>query len=77
MNTAVSIRMDLSESFAEALQQELRERLRIGIQEHWYSGEFRRVPDGMRTSAILSAYPALAAQKTTLGALQVAIRKQA
>jgi len=69
--------MNLSESLAEALQQELRERLRIGIQEHWYSDEFRRVPDGMRTGAILSAYPALAAQKTTLGALQVAIRKQA
>ncbi len=77
MNTALSIRMNLSESLAEALQQELRERLRIGIQEHWYSDEFRRVPDGMRTGAILSAYPALAAQKTTLGALQVAIRKQA
>jgi hypothetical protein len=69
--------MDLSKNLAEALQQELRERLRLGIQEHWYSDEFRRVPDGLRTSAILSAYPALAAQKTTLGALQVAIRKQA
>lgn len=77
MSTALSIRMNLSESLAEALQQELRDRLRIGIQEHWYSDEFRRVPDGMRTGAILSAYPALAAQKTTLGALQVAIRKQA
>ncbi len=68
MSTALSIRVNLSESLAEALQQELRERLRIGIQEHWYSDEFRRVPDGMRTGAILSAYP---------GALQVAIRKQA
>ncbi|MEO8644621.1 hypothetical protein [Pseudomonas sp.] len=77
MSTALSIRMNLSESLAEALQRELRERLRIGIQEHWYSDEFRRVPDGMRTGAILSAYPALAAQKTTLGALLVAIRKQA
>lgn len=77
MKTALSIRMDLSKSLAEALQQEIRERLRIGIQEHWYSDEFRRVPDSSRTNAILSAYPALAAQKTTLGALQVAIRKQA
>ncbi|MFJ7793255.1 hypothetical protein [Pseudomonas sp. NPDC096950] len=77
MKTALSIRLDLSESLAAALQQDLRERLRMGIQEHWYSDEFRRVPDGLRTSAILSAYPALAAQKTTLGALQVAIRKQA
>lgn len=77
MKTALSIRLDLSESLAAALQQDLRERLRMGIQEHWYSDEFRRVPDGLRTNAILSAYPALAAQKTTLGALQVAIRKQA
>ncbi|MGA3678852.1 hypothetical protein [Pseudomonas graminis] len=77
MSTALSIRMDLSKSLAEALQHELRERLRLGIQEHWYSDEFRRVPDGLRSGAILSAYPALAAQKTTLGALQVAIRKQA
>ncbi|WP_170219122.1 hypothetical protein [Pseudomonas arsenicoxydans] len=77
MNTALSIRMDLSKNLAEALHQELRERLRMGIQEHWYSDEFRRIPDGFRTGAILSAYPALAAQKTTLGALQVAIRKQA
>ncbi|MBC3346539.1 hypothetical protein BK652_17700 [Pseudomonas brassicacearum] len=77
MSTALSIQMSLSETLAEALLQELRERLRLGIQEHWYSDEFRRVPDGMRTGAILSAYPALAAQKTTLGALQVAIRKQA
>lgn len=77
MSTALSIRMDLSKSLAEALQHELRERLRLGIQEHWYSDEFRCVPDGLRSGAILSAYPALAAQKTTLGALQVAIRKQA
>jgi hypothetical protein len=76
MKTALSIRINMSNSLAEALQQELRERLRMGIQEHWYSDEFRRVPDGFRASAILSAYPALAAQKTTLGALQVAIRKQ-
>lgn len=77
MNTALSIQMSLSESLAEALLHELRERLRLGIQEHWYSDRFRCVPDGMRTTAILSAYPALAAQKTTLGALRVAIRKQA
>lgn len=77
MKTALSIRMDLSKSLAEALQQELRERLRQAIQEHWYSDEFRLIPDGFRTGAILAAYPALAAQKTTLGALQVAIRKQA
>ncbi|WP_110950418.1 hypothetical protein [Pseudomonas bohemica] len=77
MSTALSIRMDLSKNLAEALQHELRERLRLGIQEHWYSDEFRRVPDGLRSGAILSAYPALAAQKTTLGALQAAISKQA
>jgi hypothetical protein len=77
MSTALSIQMSLSESLAEALLKELRERLRMGIQEHWYADQFRCVPDGLRTSAILSAYPALEAQKTTLGALRVAIRKQA
>lgn len=77
MSKALSIRMDLSKNLAEALQHELRERLRLGIQEHWYSDEFRRVPDGLRSGAILSAYPTLAAQKTTLGALQAAISKQA
>lgn len=77
MKTAVSLRMELSTSLAEALQQHLREQLRQGIQERWYSDQFRLIPDGMRTGAILAANPALAAQKKTLGALQAAINEQA
>ncbi|WP_296250350.1 hypothetical protein [Pseudomonas sp. UBA4194] len=77
MKTALSVRMELPQNLATALQKELRERLRLGIQELWYADEFRRIPDGLRAGAILTAYPALAAQKKTLGALQAAIKEQA
>jgi hypothetical protein len=76
MKNALSIRMEMPPSLADALQRELRNRLRLGIQELWYADEFRLIPDGLRTGAILSAYPALAAQKKTLGALRAAIGNQ-
>ncbi|WP_311968567.1 hypothetical protein [Pseudomonas baltica] len=77
MNTLLSIRMDLPRGTASAFQTHLREQLRLGIQEHWYSDEFRLIADGLRTGAILAKYPALAAQKKTLGALQAAMNEQA
>ena len=77
MNNALSIHLEMPPALANALQRELRERLRMAVQELWYADEFRLIPDGFRAGAILTAYPALAAQKKTLGALQAAIKEQA
>ncbi|WP_225775890.1 hypothetical protein [Pseudomonas sp. Marseille-Q5115] len=77
MISGVVVRMELQPGLATALERDLRERLRQSIQEAWYHDQFRLIPDGLRTGAILAAYPALAAQKKTLGALRAAMKEHA
>lgn len=77
MKTDVSIRLDLPTHLASALELYLREQLRQRFQEHWYSDEFRLVAEKERSQAIIAAYPAVAAKKKTLGALQAALSETA
>lgn len=73
MENAVVVQLSLEPKQAEALLVYLREQFRQALQEQWYADRYRLIPDGMRSGAILSDSPRLAAQKKALGALRAAL----
>ncbi|MNZ96808.1 hypothetical protein D3C78_1160170 [compost metagenome] len=77
MEKAVDVSIRLPQPQAKALLQQLRTQYQQQLQELWWAEEFSRIPEGLRHGSILSARPAMAAQKAALGALQTALTTNA
>lgn len=70
MEIDVAITAKLPRDQAEALLQVLRAQYAQQFNEHWYDDRFRMIPEGLRHSSLLVAFPVMAAQKRLIGALK-------
>lgn len=73
MQKALDIQLQLSRKEAEALLEDERQRLQMAFNELWYADCYRHTPAGLRSGAILTDHPHLAAHKRTIGALKAAL----